>query len=96
MRGAGLSEKIRSCLWDMLNLRCPVDIQVEMRHAQLDMSLELRGVVQVVDIKLIDIRGELVFKALSLSADQEIQGLSPGTLLLRRGGGTSKEERSVT
>lgn len=80
----------------MLNSRCPVDIQVEMRHTQLDMSLELRGVVQAMDIKLIDIRGELVFKALSLSADQEIQGLSPETLLSRRGGETSKEERSVT
>lgn len=55
-----------------------VKFEMPSRHPSRDeayavgyMSLELRRVVQAVDIKLIDIRGELVSKVLSLSADQE-------------------------
>lgn len=55
-----------------------VKFEMASRHPSRDeayavgcMSLGLRGVVPAVDVKLIDIRGELAFKALSLSADQE-------------------------
>lgn len=52
-------------------MRCPLDIQVEMRSRQLEMGVRLRGAVQAMDINVRDIRAKLVFKAMRLNRGQE-------------------------
>ena len=40
IREIGFGGKIRSSVWDMLNLRCPQNIQMEMSSGQLGVSVE--------------------------------------------------------